>query len=434
MKSKNKNKTYLKAVRYYEEGKFDEAIKLCDECISENLKNSSALNLKGLILYIKGDLENARNQWKINSDQNDNSLAKNYLFDSVKDMDRYKIFMEAKRDIKDIKIDEAIRKLMLCRESDYNSINVNLALSDCYFKKGDYSNSSAYLKKVLELDSNNVSAKKIAKNLQEYGDIKITTNSAGKGYIKYVISGALVVCLCVVAGFTVKAVKSNIDSKKNKVEDVNITVENTEEDNENTENQASEEKKVKEKGNDSVDKGENKVENKINFSELSNLINEKNYDKVYDELQKITQPDKLTGQEKTIYYNGKQLLEDKGAEYFYETGYELYSNKAYEQANNEFVKGYTYGKNSYLYPHLIFYTAASYEALGNVNEAIKYYEQYYNEFSNSDYIEEVTYKLAILNKSVNIDLAKKYAEELREKYPSSMYNNNVISNLIDSVN
>ena len=60
--NKKKNKTYLKAVEYYDKGELDKAIKLCDECISQNLKNGSALNLKGLILYSKGDLEGARTQ------------------------------------------------------------------------------------------------------------------------------------------------------------------------------------------------------------------------------------------------------------------------------------------------------------------------------------------------------------------------------------
>lgn len=432
--AKKKNKKYLKAVSYYEEGKLDEAIKLCDECISENLKNSSALNLKGLILYQRGELEKARNQWKINSDYNDDSIAKTYLFDSLKDMDRSKLFIEAKKDIKDIKIDEAIKKLMQCRESDYNFINVNLALADCYFKKGDYLNSSTYINKVLSVDRKNTSAKKIAKNLQEYGDIKLKVDST-KIYLKYGIYGALIVCLLVGAGFAFKAVKSSIDNKKNQAQDVVVIEDNSQNETENNQNdEANNDQENQDKVNDSENKGENKVENTINFSELSNLINQKNYNKVYGLMQKVSQPEKLTGEDKTIYYNGKRLLEQDGVEYFYKTGYGEYSNKDYSEALDEFIKGYTYGKDSYLYPHLIFYTASSYEALGNVNEAIKYYEQYYNEYKNSDYSEETLYKLAILNKSVNIDLAKKYAEKLRDKYPSSMYNNDVISNLIDSVN
>ncbi|HEY5523841.1 MAG TPA: hypothetical protein VIK26_00730, partial [Clostridium sp.] len=63
-----KDKAYIKAVRYYEECEIEKAIKKCEESISDSLKNSSALNLKGLLLYLKGDLEGAVAQWKINSD------------------------------------------------------------------------------------------------------------------------------------------------------------------------------------------------------------------------------------------------------------------------------------------------------------------------------------------------------------------------------
>lgn len=418
---KKKNKTYLKAVQYYEEGELDKAIKSCDECISKNLKNGSALNLKGLILYSKGDLEGARSQWKINSDHNDDSLAKNYLFDSLKDVARLSLYREAERDIKELRIDEAVRKLTACRESDFNSIKVNLALATCCFRKADYAGCSVYVTNVLSIDKRNEAAKKMAKDLKKYDNIKLNVNS-GSNYLKYIIAGVVCVSLLMASVFTIKLVKGKIQYEPEAVEEISAEIEKEDKP----------EEKIVEEVNDSEDNGETKVEETINFNELSNSINEKNYDDVYDKLQKVN-PDSLTGQEKSIYYNGKQLLVQEGVDYFYKKGYELYSNKSYAEASVEFTKGCAYGKDNYLYQHLIFFNAACYEAIGNVDEAIRYYEEYYKEFHSSDYIAEDIYKLAILYKNKDIDKAVAYAEELKYDYSSSMYNNDVISDLIDSV-
>ena len=419
--NKKKNKIYLKAVEYYDKGELDKAIKLCDECISQNLKNGSALNFKGLILYSKGDLEGARTQWKINSDYNDDVIAKNYLFDSLKDAERLKLYREAEYDIKEIRIDEAMRKLSVCKESDFNSIKVNLALAVCCFRKADYPGCSVYLTNVLSMDKNNEMAIKLAKDLKKYDGIKLNVSS-DKGYLKYITAGAAILVLVTAGGFTAKTL---LTKDKSDVENIEVSAPLDEKEDKPQE-------EIVENVNDSENNGETKVEETINFTELSNLINQKKYDDVYDRIQKIN-PESLTGQEKSIYYNAKQLLTQDGVEYFYKKGYELYIKKSFSEASEEFTKGCTYGKGNYLYQHLIFFNAACYEAIENADEAIKYYEEYYKNFKESDYIAECIYKLAILYKNKDIDKAVKYAEELKYDYSSSMYNNDVISNLIASV-
>mgnify|MGYP004529645377 FL=1 len=419
--NKKKNKDYLKAVEYYDKGELDKAIKLCDECISQNLKNGSALNLKGLILYIKGDLEGARAQWKINSDYNDDTIAKNYLFDSLKDAERLKLYREAKYDIKEIRINEAMKKLSVCKESDFNSIKVNLALAVCCFRKADYSGCSVYLANVLSMDKRNETAIKLAKDLKTYDGVKLNVSS-DKGYLKYIAIGAMLLILVTAGGFTVKKLLTKNNGKIDNIEASELI--------EDKEDKPQEE--IVENVNDSEDKGETKVEETINFTELSKLINEKKYDDVYDKLQKVN-PNSLAGQEKSIYYNGKQLLTKDGVEYFYKKGYDLYTKKLFAEASEEFTKGCTYGKENYLYQHLVFFNAACYEAIEDSDKAIKYYEEYYKNFKESDYIAECIYKLAILYKNKDIDKSIKYAEELKYDYSSSMYNNDVISNLIASV-
>ena len=42
-------KFYLKAKKFYDSGELDKAIEYCNYSIGENIKNPSALNLKGLL-------------------------------------------------------------------------------------------------------------------------------------------------------------------------------------------------------------------------------------------------------------------------------------------------------------------------------------------------------------------------------------------------
>ena len=208
-----KDKSYLKAVRYYEECEIEKAIKKCEESISDSLKNSSALNLKGLLLYLKGDLEGAVTQWKINSDFNDDSMAKNYIYDSKSDKERLALYKKGEMLLKSLAIDEAIDTLNKCKESDFNAIRVNLALAICYGKKGDYSASSVYVSKVLNIDRNNSGAKALAKEIEEFQGIKLEVTK-GNNILKTTI---VIVVLCLVFAGVFITYKL-ID--KNKIEEI----------------------------------------------------------------------------------------------------------------------------------------------------------------------------------------------------------------------
>ena len=78
-------KNYMKAMDYYSEGNFEKALIYCEKSLELGRGNSAALNLKGLLYYLKGDLEEARNQWKINYRLNNDDVARKYLEDSSKD-------------------------------------------------------------------------------------------------------------------------------------------------------------------------------------------------------------------------------------------------------------------------------------------------------------------------------------------------------------
>lgn len=430
MKNKQKDRAYMKAIRFYEDGELDKALKMCDESISSNLRNSATLNLKGLILYIKGNLEGAKAQWKINSEHNDDSIAKHYIHDSRSDIRRLEMYRLGENYLKQLKVEDAIGALTECVESDFNSIKVNTALAICYFRKGDYTTSSVYVTKVLKTDKNNQGAKNLAKELKNIAGIELEVHK-NNNWVKIIIYILATTITLIAIGIGTKVILSYMSSN-NEISDKNVAENNTTEDSESEDKlELNKSQESPNETNDTEEKGKTKTENLVDFSALESAIKNKNYEIIYSDVKNINEAN-LTGKEKTIYFNAKEALRNEGVSFFYKKGSELYSQKAFSEAKSEFQKGYEFGEGNYIYPHIIFFKASTEENLGNINEAITGYEEFYNKFKNETYIEETIYKLALLYKDRDIDKSIMYAKEIKEKYPSSMYNNNVISNLLDN--
>lgn len=156
-----KNKGYEKALSLFNEGNIDKAIEICDREMSKDLTNSNIINLKGLLLYLKGNLEDSIALWNINKNYNDDSISSSYIKDIQKDFERKELYEEAKELINKLEIDKAIEILNLCSESDFNFININNDLALCYYKKGNYEKVRECLEKVFSLDKDNSIAKEI---------------------------------------------------------------------------------------------------------------------------------------------------------------------------------------------------------------------------------------------------------------------------------
>ncbi|WP_294349943.1 tetratricopeptide repeat protein [uncultured Clostridium sp.] len=426
MSKREKDRAYAKALDYYENGEINKAIKQCDKAIAKNLKNRAAFNLKGLILYIIGDIEAAIFTWQTNLDYNGDNLSKNYIIDSRSDLDRLRKFKEAEKLIKELRIDEAISLLRLCKKSDFNSIKVNLNLAICYMRKGDYKACSIFITEVLKQDRNNEEAKKIAKELYDISKIKVTVPKKNGAFKKVVISvaGIIIIASIGISGNYVLKNIINNQTTEDVTQEEDKPQELVEEDKDNSFNESVE--------NDTEEMGKTKVEAEVNFDELQENIANKDFDAIYSKLE-IIGDKTLEGKEKTVYINAKELLKNEGVKYFYQQGSNLYNSKDLEKAREEFRKGYKYASDNYLMPHIVFFTAAVSEQLGDINEAIKMYETYYNNFNKEDSIAEAVYKLAILYKEIDIDKSILYAEEIEDKYSDTMYYNDIITNLLNSV-
>lgn len=74
--NKKVGKTYTKAMDYYEKGKINKALEICEDILLEGLDNPVVLNFKGLLLYQKGNLSDAIIASQINKDLNNDDIAK----------------------------------------------------------------------------------------------------------------------------------------------------------------------------------------------------------------------------------------------------------------------------------------------------------------------------------------------------------------------
>lgn len=129
------SKLYNKALKKYNNGFIDKAFELCEESISLNINNSAAINLKGLLYYIKGDINSCRGLWKMNSQLNKDRVSEKYIQDSSNDEKLLELYNTASILIKELKINEALILLKQCEKSHFNYINVNNYLALCYIKK-----------------------------------------------------------------------------------------------------------------------------------------------------------------------------------------------------------------------------------------------------------------------------------------------------------
>ena len=326
-----------------------------------------------------------------------------------------------------LSVNEAINKLNICKESDFNAIKVNLALAVCYLRKGEYKQAGINLSKALNIDKNNPQGKKIFKELQKYSDIKLqmikSTSVDGIKFIKVIVS--LVAILTILLG-GYKLIDKFINSddtnvlSSNDASDINEDCLKKEEtaDKENNESAKNDEEKS----------GDTNI--KVDTDKIQIYIDSKNYDEIYNLIDNIN-VDNLKGKEQAVTKMAQELLQNEGSEYFYNNAMKYFNTNDYTNALTQIQKAYKYSQKTYLKSEIVFFYAAINEKQKNIVESIKFYEEYYNNYKNGDYIEEVLYKLIILYKSEDLSKAKKYAEELKENHPESMYINENIKSLLN---
>lgn len=409
-------KLYNKAVEYYNRGNIEKALDLCEKSISENLKNASSINLKGLLYYLKGELDNAQGLWKMNSQVNKDSVSKKYLEDSKNDEKKMVIYNAALKEIKELKIREALNLLNECSESDFNSINVNNYLAFCYIKLGEYAAALKHINIVLGIDKRNLFALKYKKELASFGVIKKEIN------YRYLVIAFVIIVFAGLFSIVYKSSMTKFLDKGslNNKQTPKISTE------------AKLEKQSENKQPDEQKKEQLENKNKLEVfpaEDINNLIAAKDYEKLYAIYNTWKDKD-LNINNKTLLMKIKDIISGEGIEYFYNKGSQALSNKNYNSSINYLSIAYNYGDQSYLYSHTIYLLAVSYKNAGDIENSIKYYEEYNSKYPNGDYNDAVLYELTLIYKNIDNNTAINYAKKLNKQYPKSMYNNSIIKSII----
>jgi len=399
---------YNKAIKFYNEGYIDKALEYCEKSISSNLKNTAAINLKGLLYYFKGELEEAEALWKMNFQINRDLVSKKYLEDIENDNDKLLLYKAALEAIKELKLREAVNLLNKCKESDFNSINVNDSLTICYIKLGDYNTAAELIEDVFKIDRKNKIAIKNKKELVSLGVVK------RKIKLKYIV----IPIACIAFIFTVKIINKSIVVKNNNInEQAKAPVVSS--------NEATNTKK---ETNEKI--GTVKVsENIFKSEEFNKAITVNDYEKLYS-MANEWKGRELNINDKTLLQKGIELLKGSGIEYFYGKGRQALAAKDYKTSEKYFAMAYDYGKEYYLYQDILYMLGFSYNNDNQIDNCVKYYQEYDSKFPKGTYEETVLYDMTLIYKSVDVNVAKNYASSLIKQYPKSIYNNSVIKGIL----
>ena len=423
--NKKAKKAYNKAMDYYEKGKINKALEICEDVLLEGLDNPAVLNFKGLLLYQKGNLNEAIIAWKINGDLNNDDIAKNYIKDSIADKKRIDLYREGEQALKQLKIDKALELFNRCAESDFNTIKVNTAIGICYQKKGDFYRAKEYVDKALRIDTNAITAKIIEKELKEEG-VYSDNKSSSKGFLIAITS--LFIVFAIAAGgylvfskFKNKDLTINIkEAKSNEVlEEKRSTTEDT---------------KEPEVKNDTTSEEITKEESKsISFDKekLKVLMANNDLDGVYEQLKNVKK-ESISNEDLTVYKKAIDLMKNQGIAKFYEYGLWYFNQNNYSDARISFDKAYTYCEESSIKEHILFYRASNSLRESNIQIALVQYEEYYKQYPKGVYVQETLYELALLNKTVDKEKSKSYANSLINNFPGSIYINDNITSITRS--
>lgn len=422
-------KLYNKAMNLYNKGNLNKALHICEKILAADLSYSDALNLKGLMLYQKGLLNEAKIVWKLNYDLNNDSMAGKYIEDCKSDEERVHTYTKAEQSLKNMNIEKALLLFKECAKSDFNAIKVSTGLAMCYARKGDNYRAKEYVDKALLIDNEAVTANSIKNDLIKSGVYSKENNISKK--ILLIVTVLFIIGTLSAGGYSLY-IKINADAVK-KQSTENIIEDDMHKQNiSDTQNDSYDELKLDETDteenitDDNLEVNNNSID--FNSAEIESLINNKEIDKLYDYING-TDRSELLGSEINLYDDAVELLKTDGVSKFYEYGVWNFNNKNFEAAELELEKAYKYCNESYLKEHIVFYKGSTASQTGDNPEALRLYKEYYSLYPKGSYIEGVLYELALLTNTTNKDMGKEYAEILVNDYPNSLYINEYIKEI-----
>lgn len=423
---KRAKRAYDKAINYYEKGRINKALGLCEEILSEGLDNPLVLNFKGLLLYQKGNLNEAVAVWRINKDINRDSIAKNYMKDVIADEERLEIYKQGEKALKQLKIDKALELFKQCAESDFNSIKVNTGIAICYQKKGEFIKAKEYIDKALSIDEDAVTAKIIKKELKESGIYRDSQK-----FFKNIIAGIVILLLFSAIGIVGYL---NISKYKNNNMANNVQEEKDSVVQEQNNEEGAKEKKNTEEAQEPSSESTTKSEvSDLHFDreKLKILITNNDLDGVYEQVNNIKK-ESIGSDDIEVYNKAIDLMKNQGVSKFYEYGLWYFNQGNYSVAKSYLDKAYAYCEGNGLKEHVLFYRASNSSKEQDNKSALAQFEEYYKQYHKGVYVQEALYELSLLSNAIDKEKSKFYANILMRDYSNSIYANDNIKNILKS--
>ncbi|CAM2913628.1 tetratricopeptide repeat protein [Hathewaya histolytica] len=435
------NKVYKKVLNYYHKGHLEKAINLCESLGDDINSNNNLLNFNGILYYLKGDMNKARNLWNINYRNNKDEISRKYLADSIKDEEYATLYGEALHYIEGFQISKSIERLKLCKEkTNFNTINVNNELSKCYIKKADYKNALMCMDEVLKLDNKNEIALQNKQSLSDLGiipkDSKLNIHKK-KMYIPLVV---ILLFICSSLFYKFMLLPNNNIAKEKK----NVEVSKEKHTIKNGEDIKKENSKIDKKRDDKNLEHEkansNKKINTENSKEKAQNVNKKTSEhkkdsfpkenikasidgEKFDDLDQVLRNwkrEELDVNDKMFFNEAIEFMNKGAGEYYYFKGRDLSKQGNFNEAIKYYSKGISYGVGKFPYEDGLYMLGVAYKKVGNTKEALKIYERYYTEYKeknyvkNGSYLKDVLYYLRDTYKNLNDEKYRVFEKELKK--------------------
>lgn len=404
-------KFYLKAKKFYDSGELDKAIEYCNYSIGENIKNPSALNLKGLILYLKGDIDSSKKIWKLNLRINKDNVSSIYLNNLRDDEDVMKKFIKAQKLYQSSRVEEAVVRFKEIEDESFNSINTFNKLAQCYCDLGDKEQSKKYVNKVLSMDKRNTEAKKISKTLYPIKEAR-----------KYIVP---IICVLLLVVGVNKLWENDKVDKENTYNNKVVALEGNKEQEDKIESPTA----TIAGGSTTEAVEETNTEAGVPVVAIKQAIDSLDIYK----LNELYVENKEKGRnltEKNLLIECENILKRQGVQQFYEQGYKYIGENKPEEALKYLNIAHMYSGENYLNEHIEYFIGIAYKSMGDSDNFIKSFEEYVNKYPKGNYITTVLYDLSTFYLEIDLEKSKHYAEILYYDYSDSEMNNSVIKEII----
>lgn len=366
---------YNSALELVEENKISKAIEILEKSLKCYCKNTEVLNLIGLCEYVSCNFDKAYFYWDKSLELcKKNNKADNYLkMLNSREFDvllsKYNLAID---NLDNSNYKQTIKILKEIIKSNKDLIEPYIIIGLCYYELKEYNLAKDYLEEAKLKDKED---ERILNYLE-----KVNSESKKKSVFKKIISNKAiyVAVFLVIMGFSFYYQNNRYIEVSNKYKE---------------------------------------YESKIN--EVSNALDKSNAknDMLKTELES-------KNEKEDIYNNDNELFKSAVINY---------NDKEYDKAIEKFQSIINKATEQNIVSEAIYYIAVCYERSGNYGSAEENYIRYIKKYKEKNYYDDALYNCALmLYKNGEVYKAKRFAYELKQEAPNSIFVNSKIKEILDS--